>query len=401
MAEDTGTHIGRRLREIRTWRGLSLRATAELAGYSESYLSLIERGERPVDKRSTLEALSGALRVAPSELTGTTHLMPGATEEHSAVRVLRLALAELDMRDPSEVAPRPLPELRPELKRVNTLRQACDFAGLSQVLPGLVRDLHAHVHQSSDEARREAHLGLVDCFEAARAASKHLGAPDLSQVAARHLRDVTDALSGAEWTGLAAWARAQAIGSTARSRALVLTQRAADDLAGELDRPEVAQVYGSLHLVATLAAATLGRFDEADAHLAEAADTATRAAETNFAHLYFGPANIEIWRVMVAVERGEGGKAVEIARALPADSLPPSAERQSALYLDVGRGLATEKATRDQAVMAFRHAEDIAPQKVRANPFVREAVTDLLRRARRDAGGRELRGMAYRMGLAG
>lgn len=50
--------------------GLSLKTTAELAGMSESYLSLIERGKRPVERRSTLEALANALRVAPGELAG-------------------------------------------------------------------------------------------------------------------------------------------------------------------------------------------------------------------------------------------------------------------------------------------------------------------------------------------
>ncbi|MGH3950335.1 MAG: helix-turn-helix domain-containing protein [Pseudonocardiaceae bacterium] len=58
--------IGRRLKEIRTWRGLSLRAVAELAGMTAGHLSNIENGKRRVDKRSTLEALAAALRVAPS-----------------------------------------------------------------------------------------------------------------------------------------------------------------------------------------------------------------------------------------------------------------------------------------------------------------------------------------------
>jgi hypothetical protein len=134
----------------------------------------------------------------------------------------------------------------------------------------------------------------------------------------------------------------------------------------------------------------------------ETAETAARnGAGTNFAHLHFSPGNVEVWRVLLAVERGDGGKAGEIARAVPPGSLPPSAERQSAFYLDLGRGLATEKTTREQAVVALRRAEDIAPQRVRNNPFFREVVTDLRRRALRDAGGRELRGMAYRMGLAG
>lgn len=43
--------IGQRLREIRYWRGKSLRVVAELAGISESYLSRLERSERQVDRR--------------------------------------------------------------------------------------------------------------------------------------------------------------------------------------------------------------------------------------------------------------------------------------------------------------------------------------------------------------
>jgi transcriptional regulator with XRE-family HTH domain len=72
MTNTTGGNartLGGRPRELRPWRDPSLRVTAELAGLSESHLSRIERGERPVDKRSTLEALARALQVAPSELT--------------------------------------------------------------------------------------------------------------------------------------------------------------------------------------------------------------------------------------------------------------------------------------------------------------------------------------------
>ncbi len=75
------------------------------------------------------------------------------------------------------------------------------------------------------------------------------------------------------------------------------------------------------------------------------------------------------------------------------------ASRRAGYYSDLGRGLATEQTYRQEAVAALRTAERLAPQRVRANPFVRDIVTDLMRRARRDAIGRELRGMAYRMGL--
>ncbi|MBV9162019.1 MAG: hypothetical protein JO309_16025 [Pseudonocardiales bacterium] len=44
-------------------------------------------------------------------------------------------------------------------------------------------------------------------------------------------------------------------------------------------------------------------------------------------------------------------------------------------------------------------AEKISPRRVHRNPPAREVLADLLARARRDAVGRELRGMAYRAGL--
>jgi len=37
---DHGRSIGQRIREVRSWRGMSLRAVAELPGVTESYLSL-------------------------------------------------------------------------------------------------------------------------------------------------------------------------------------------------------------------------------------------------------------------------------------------------------------------------------------------------------------------------
>lgn len=69
-------------------------------------------------------------------------------------------------------------------------------------------------------------------------------------------------------------------------------------------------------------------------------------------------------------------------------------------YGDIARGLAQDKRIRVEAVGMLRTAEKAAPQRVRTNPFLRDTVTDLLRRSKSDAMGRELRGIAYRMGLA-
>jgi hypothetical protein len=50
-------------------------------------------------------------------------------------------------------------------------------------------------------------------------------------------------------------------------------------------------------------------------------------------------------------------------------------------------------------VLALRKAEQLFPIRVQRNPLVREVLGELLVRSRRDAVGRELRGMACRAGL--
>jgi hypothetical protein len=75
-----------------------------------------------------------------------------------------------------------------------------------------------------------------------------------------------------------------------------------------------------------------------------------------------------------------------------------SAEPQ--FWAEVGRVLVAETRTRDKGVRVLVHAEHLAPQRIRHDVFVRDLVAGLLRRARRDAAGRELRGLAGHLGIA-
>lgn len=402
--------IGRRLREIRVWRGLSLRAVAELAGLSAGCLSRIERGERPVDRRSTLEALAAALHVAPSELASqpfpSQAIDPVVGEAQATVGDVEAALTDLELGD-ATVTPRPWPAVAADLALLNQqLRPTTDYAAQGMVLPGLLTELHA-LFAKDPQHRKEVLVGLLNCYHAAAMMTKNLGVRGLPALAAWHARRVAEELGDPAWLGVTTWMRALTLGGPNRGRMLEISEAGARDIEpriGSGDRE--LQVYGMLRLNAALAAAAMRRPEEARSHLADAADLANRrgrpdrpADRRGFASLYFGPDNVGIWQVSAAVELGEPGKALEIARDVHPQEVP-SAARQGMFWADLGRGMATEKATRDDAVVALRRAEEIAPQRIRTNPFVREAVTDLIRRARRDAVGRELRGMAYRMGLS-
>ncbi|MGH3933420.1 MAG: helix-turn-helix domain-containing protein, partial [Pseudonocardiaceae bacterium] len=92
-------------------------------------------------------------------------------------------------------------------------------------------------------------------------------------------------------------------------------------------------------------------------------------------------------------------QALQVAKTVHPELLPGSV-RQAEFWAEVGRALVAGKKTRHKSVQVLLHAEQLAPQRIHHDLFVREAVADLLRQARRDAGGRELRNLAWRMGVA-
>ena len=176
---------------------------------------------------------------------------------------------------------------------------------------------------------------------------------------------------------------------------------AAENLTGQLDSGDALQACGMLHLSAALAADAQANRATAATHLQEASTLAARMDTEvgTWANLWFGPTNIGIWRTGLAVELGEHGQAREAAKTVHPELLPYPA-RQAEFWIEVGRALVAEKKTRQEGLQVLLRAERLAPQIVRNDLFVREAVADLLRRARGDAGGRKLRGLAWRLGLA-
>lgn len=90
---------------------------------------------------------------------------------------------------------------------------------------------------------------------------------------------------------------------------------------------------------------------------------------------------------------------LELAEGVALEKIDKRSSRRADFFADVGRGLAREPKTRTDAVRWLRQAEEAAPQRVRNSAAVRETVAYLLNRARAEAGGRELRGMAARMGV--
>jgi transcriptional regulator with XRE-family HTH domain len=224
---------GRRLREIRQWRGLSLRAVAELAGFSASYLSLIERGRRPVDRRSTLEALAAALRVAPSELGSAFppagRAEDGLTTARTFLTSIEEALTDIEIGEGDAAAS--WPSISRRLDDLAAARLRNDYTRQAELLPGLIAGLNGMV----GGARREAALrALCAVYQRAAVTAKTLGVRGLPAFAALRARQAAEKLDDPAWHGLAALVT---VSTSGRARSVVLADRAVDALAGRLDDP--------------------------------------------------------------------------------------------------------------------------------------------------------------------
>ncbi|MGB3439543.1 MAG: helix-turn-helix transcriptional regulator [Actinophytocola sp.] len=390
--------IGLRVRELREWRGMTVTAVAGLAGMSKQYLSMIELGDRAVTKRSVLEALATALRVSPTDLDGRQHspVSPTSTAAHAALDGLEAALTEWWPGEvPDDRPARPWGQVAAELDTLTRdLRPRADFDQQGAILPGLLHDLLTYA--ADDDHRADALVGLIAVYHASGNMASWLGARHLGLVAAERIQAAAETLGDAEWLGVATWARAQFMSSMSRPRQYKLALAAADAPGARLES------RGMGHLTAALATAAQGDQETAETHLAEADRMADHldAPQSTWGHytLNFGKPNTGVWRISIGVELGYGGRVAEIAKTFDWRDLPVS--RRGAYWMDLGRALVQEKRTRDEGLRALLKAEELTPHQVRSNVFVREAVAGLLAWARRDAGGRDLRGLAYRMGVA-
>lgn len=398
--------IGARLRALRRWRGMSLAQLAGQADLSVSFLSMAERGLRSLDRRSHISALASALRVSEVDLVGGPHLSADREQAagHAYVPALRVALQTNMLGYAIVDRARDLDELVSEMgSRIERLRRACDYAAIGERLPALLDELHLHAADPADEvAHRVALTTLLEACVAATFTAKNLGYPDLAHVAADRAREAAAILDDPVQRGKAAFLQAQTLPKNAQQRAATLTARAADALEPHADTGEGVAVLGMLTLTSSLAAATL--YDGAGAQhwLDEAGALAGRLPDAPASNwMSFSPTNVAVWRVTVGVERGMGGQGVlELAEEVDEGKLGrSSANRHASFLADVGRGLARERKTRTEAVRWFRRAEQVAPQRIRNSAPTRDAVAVLLSQAHAEAGGRELRGMAARMGV--
>lgn len=398
--------IGARLRTLRRWRGMTQVELAGLAGLSPSFLSMVEHGERLLDRRSHIGALASALRVSETDLVGGPHLSQDRlqSDPHATIPALRVAILSNTLTSPVTERARALEELAREV--AGEVRPACrdaNYLRAGELLPALIDELHVHAAEPADEAAlRLALETLVDACVAAEETANVLGYTDLAHAAAVRALEAAAVLGDPVQQGKAAWAHVMALPRDGMpERKLMVAERAASQLEPHARDALGVQVLGMLTLTAAMSAAVLYQGATAEGWLDEAAALAGRVPDAPMASWQlFSATNVGVWRLQVGCERGlAGARMLELAGQVDISHLSARSQRRAAFLADTGRGLARDPRTRREAVQWLLHAESAAPQWIRNSPAACETVAFLLNRATAAAGGRELRGMAARMGL--
>lgn len=373
--------LGQTVARLRAARGLSQKELALLVGRSEDWVSKVERGAHQVDRMSVLEALAEALEVPVAELAPNTPVAAAATPP-SAATDLTLALSSSDallavLSNPAAID---VAQLGVDAEAVWQLAHGTHYDELTDRLENLIPEVEQATRTATGAARKRAFAAKARTYHAAAAALAKLGEPAAAWVAAD--RAITAAEHAGDPLLMAEGAFRLAITFQAAQRwhlAIRTAKTAAGALAERVaagDLPAVA-LYGALQLQLAVNYARLNEPAQADGHIANARQAADLlGVDRNDYNTEFGPTNVSLHEIHVAVELGDAGRALRLADGLDASHL--SIERRSRLMVDLARAHAQRRQL-EQSISALRQAHELAPEYLKANPAARSLVQDAIR----------------------
>jgi len=379
------------------WGGSPLRGTTSdlndplVDPLSDSFLLTECDEESDSMRRRALLGLTGAL------LAGTT--VGSATPSRPTSASFLSALTGCSEPDPSfDPETVSLVDLSRAVTAVKKRYQACRYSELIDPLPELLVRLRATADHLAGDQKELVEALSADAHHVAASLLLKLGDNGLAWLAAD--QSVRAARRSQDPVMLASSVRilTHAMVNGRHHRQAVATARAAAEALDSTvpTTPESLSVYGALLLRGGSAAARCGDRSSAFELLEEAEQAGRRlGGDHNYRWTAFGPTNVLLHRVNIAVTLGDAGQAIEYARRVDLDRVP-IVERKAALFIDVARAF-LQWGKYDRALHALRIAEELAPEEVSSRPAVRGLVTDLLRRAPNSI-LTHVRGLAHRVG---
>jgi transcriptional regulator with XRE-family HTH domain len=380
--------LGERVADFRRQRGLSQRELAAEMRRSESWVSQVERDVQPVERLSILHALAQALGVSIRDLRPEAVPPVVETEDRSTdLDGLRLQLSGhpvlLDLFgtvDPDDPPP-DLDQMRSEVDHAWRLAHESRYASLNDALTELLPRLEQTARRTTGKDATEVHALRARAYQAVSAAFARQDEADAAWVAADRAISAAE-LAGGRTSVIAGHFRlARAfvrLGRYDQAEHVTTVAIVAPRSRAEADDATVEELslYGAMNLVQAVISAHESDRSRARQHLAEAEHAARRiGADRNDFDTKFGPTNVKLHRVAVAVDLGDAGEALDVAKGIDATSLSP--ERQVRLMIDVARAHVQRRHT-GEAISTLLDAERLAPEHVRSHHLAKTSIGDLL-----------------------
>ncbi|WP_410589735.1 helix-turn-helix domain-containing protein [Amycolatopsis sp. lyj-23] len=374
--------LGRRVATFRSRKGLSQKELGARISRSESWVSQVERGARRVDRMSVLETLAEALEVPLAELAPDEGVVAAMATRPRAASSLSLALSSSDALQAvlSDKAPVDVDGLGARAEEAWDYAHGSEYENLSDLLGSLIPELEYAVRKTTGIDRRRVCIAKAKAYHAAAGVLSKLGEPGAAWVAVD--RSIAAAEDADDPLLMAAGAFRLAIvfQNSRRPDLAAQSARTAVNALGRLieaGEPEAIALRGALYLQLAVAAARINDADEAYDNLDSAREAAkSLGVDRNDYNTEFGPTNVLLHEVNVAVELGDAGRALRVAAKADVSNLSP--ERQARLLIDVARAHA-QRRNADGVNDALRRALDVAPEQVTTHPAVQELLADALR----------------------
>lgn len=395
---DSEEPLGARVARLRVQRGYSQLQFARKVSRSVAWLSQVERGVRHIDKMSMLETLAEALDVSLADLGSGVPVIDAQSTVDEVAESLKLVLLTtgLAVGALDQCVSIGIDHMSDVVEETWQLVHAGEFGDLPSKFEQLITTL-SDACKNVDAGARPWEL-LASAYQAMAAACAQAGAGDAAWIAGDRAIQAA-AMSGDPLAVGASAFRLAVVFQSAKQFAYVeQTAR----LAAERVHPLAAEgceaarsIWGALTLQRAVAAS---RVDDAQRAYALLADARTAAEIVgpgrNDGHTEFGPLNVAVHEVAIAVELGDAGHALRVAEAINVDAL--SAERRSRLLIDVARAR-MQRRDGTRALEALLSAERLAPDHVRGHHRARLMISDLL--ALTEQPTDDLKDLARRIGM--
>jgi transcriptional regulator with XRE-family HTH domain len=336
-----------------------------------------QEGQDAVRRRTFVE-LTGASMISALLAEPASGRAPADTEPLASV--LTGSAASTVGADPGP--PADIAILTAEMANVRRQYQACRYTELASQLPGLLAQLHSACLTLTGDAQDKAFALSADAHHVAAGLLLKLDDQGLAYLAADRSMRAAQASEDPVTIGASARIITHTLMDGGHLSAAVST---ASGYAARLDHdigshtPESLSVYGALVLRGAIAAAQDGKRGTARELLNEADQAAQRLgadADGNLRGTAFGPANVVVHRVNVAVTLGDAGTAIDTARGVDLTKIAVT-ERKATLLIDVARAY-LQWGRHEKAYLALRAAEATAHEEVSGRPSVHRLVRDLL-----------------------